>query len=68
METFLKGIAAFALLVLVAAASAQQYQSAPAYREPETGPAVYNFNWQVKDDPTSNNYGQVSSFINILCL
>jgi hypothetical protein len=42
----------------VAAQSSYQPAPAPAYREPEAGPAVYNFNWLVKDDPTNNNYGQ----------
>ena len=28
------------------------------YQEPAPGPAVYSYNWAVKDDYTSNNYGQ----------
>ena len=44
-----------------APSSQGSYRPAPApapYREPEAGPAVYNFNWQVNDAPSSNNYGQ----------
>ena len=58
MNFYQQGYTLFALFALVAAASAQQYGSAPSYREPEAGPATYNFAWQVKDDPTNNNYGQ----------
>ncbi len=45
--------------IAVSAVSGQSsYQQPSTYtREPE-GPAVYNFNWAVKDDPTNNNYGQ----------
>ena len=57
-----QGLSAITFFALVAAVTAQaQYQAAPAaqpYREPEAGPAVYNFNWLVKDDPSNNNYGQ----------
>ena len=44
-----------------APSSQGSYRQAPApapYREPEAGPAVYNFNWQVNDSPSGNNYGQ----------
>jgi len=52
-------VACFTLAVILSEVSGQSsYQQPSTYsREPE-GPAVYNFNWAVKDDPTNNNYGQ----------
>ena len=40
-------------------AQQQGYKPQPqAYKEPEYGPAQYNYNWAVKDDYSGNDFGQ----------
>ncbi|TRY71718.1 hypothetical protein TCAL_00286 [Tigriopus californicus] len=52
----------FAVLALTVAALADNpppsYQQPSTYQEPSYGPAQYNFDWNVKDDYSGNNYGQ----------
>lgn len=50
----------FTVLVIATSAVSGQssYQKPSTYNREPDEPAVYNFNWAVKDDPTKNNYGQ----------
>ncbi|KAG7156065.1 pro-resilin-like [Homarus americanus] len=51
---------ALLLLVVVAAWASPQGYGAPTSggQDYQSGPAVYNFQWDVNDSPSSNFYGQ----------
>merc|ERR1712223_1837643 len=53
-------IAIFAILALAVADHRPSY-GAPAYKEPEYGPAYYNYGYDVKDDYSGVNFGQSES-------